>query len=57
MVIGWICSLDLFETSWEGLHDVLPIVIAEESRMFIVNLNHSCRIRTYTPDVGDHELF
>ena len=34
MVIGWICSRDLFETSWEGLHEVLPIVIAEESRMF-----------------------
>ena len=34
MVIGWICSRDLFETSWEGLHKVLPIVIAEESRMF-----------------------
>ena len=34
MVIGCICSCDLFETSWEGLHEVLPIVIAEESRMF-----------------------
>ena len=34
MVIGWICSRDLLETSWEGLHDVLSIVIAEESRMF-----------------------
>ena len=34
MVIGWICSCDLFETSWEGLHEVLPIVIVEESRMF-----------------------
>ena len=34
MVIGRICSRDLFETSWEGLHEVLPIVIAEESRMF-----------------------
>ena len=34
MVIGWICSRDLFETSWEGLHEVLPIFIAEESRMF-----------------------
>ena len=33
MVIGWICSCDLFETSWESLHEVLPIVIAEESRM------------------------
>ena len=34
MVVGWICSRDLFETSWEGLREVLPIVIAEESRMF-----------------------
>ena len=34
MVIGWICSRDLFETSWEGIHEVLPIVTAEESRMF-----------------------
>ena len=34
MVLGWICSRDLFEASWEGLHEVLPIVIAEESRMF-----------------------
>ena len=30
MVISWICSRDLFETSWEGLHEVLPIVIAED---------------------------
>ena len=34
MMIGWICSRDLCETSWEGLHEVLLIVIAEESRMF-----------------------
>ena len=34
MVIGWICSRDPFETSLEGSHEVLPIVIAEESRMF-----------------------
>ena len=34
MVIGWIYSRDLFETSWEGLHKVLPIIIVEESRMF-----------------------
>ena len=34
MVIGWICSRDLFETSWEGLHEALPIVIAKERRMF-----------------------
>ena len=63
MVIGWIHSCDLFETSWEGLHEVLPIVITEESRMFIcvcfhclsgvvtVTLNRLCRIRTYTPSV------
>ena len=69
MVIGWICSRDLFETSWEGLHEVLPIVIAEESRslrvcchclsgVVVVTLSRSCRIRTYTPDAGDHgELF
>ena len=31
MVIGWICSRDLFETSWEGLHEVLPIVIPEKN--------------------------
>ena len=36
MVIGCICSRDLSETSWEDLHEVLPIVIAEESRMFTV---------------------
>ena len=70
MVIGWICSRDLFETSWEGLHEVLAIVIAEESSqclrvcfhclsgVVIVTLNRSCHIRTYTPDAGDHgELF
>ena len=34
MMIGWICSRDLCETSSEGLHEVLLIVIAEESRMF-----------------------
>ena len=35
MVIGWICSRGLSETSWElGLQEVLPIVIAENSRMF-----------------------
>ena len=28
MVIGWVCSRDLFETSWEGLHEVLPTAIA-----------------------------
>ena len=39
MVIGWICSRDLFETSWEGLHEVLTIVIAEESRMFMCVLS------------------
>ena len=33
MVIGWICSRDFLETSWKGLHGVLPIVIAEESTM------------------------
>ena len=33
MVIGWICSRDLFETSWEGLYEVLPIVVAEKSGM------------------------
>ena len=36
MVIGWICSRDLFETSWEGLHEVLPNGIAEESRTVYV---------------------
>ena len=39
MVIGWICSRDLFKTSWEGLHKVLPIVIAEESRIFLCVLS------------------
>ena len=34
MVICWIFPRDLFWTSWEGLHEVLLIVIAEESRMF-----------------------
>ena len=34
MVIGWICSRDVFGTSWESLHEVLPILIAEERRMF-----------------------
>ena len=34
MVIGWIFSRDLFETSWEGLHEVLPIIIADETRVF-----------------------
>ena len=65
MVVGWICSRDLFETSWEGLREVLPIVIAKESRMFtcvlcclsgvvIVTSDRSCRLRTYTPDAEDH---
>ena len=57
--------LDLFmwpsETSWKGLHEVVPIVIAEESRMFtcvacfhcpngivIIALNRSYGIRTYS---------
>ena len=68
MVIGWICSCDLFEASWEVLNDVPPIVIAEESSMFscvlhglsnvIVTLNRPYGIPTYTPDAGDHgELF
>ena len=34
MVIGSICSRDLFEASWEGLHEVLPIFVADEGRMF-----------------------
>ena len=34
MVIGWICSRDLSD-AWEGLHEVLPTVIAEESIMFL----------------------
>ena len=67
MVVGWICSHDLFETSWEGLHKVLPIVMTKESRRFtvrvcfhcisgvvIVTLKRLCHIRTYTPDAGDH---
>ena len=38
MVIGCICSHDLFKTSCEGLkHDILPI--AGESRMFSHVLN------------------
>ena len=41
MLIGWMCSRDLFETSWEGLHKVLLIVIAEESRMFTCVLSLS----------------
>ena len=42
---GWdgdwmvICSHDLFKTSWEGLHQVLPIVITEESIMFLCVLS------------------
>ena len=63
MVIGdW---LDLFDTSWEGLHEVLPIVIAEESRMFTFvlslpqwrcyrNFEPPDGIRTFAPDAGDH---
>ena len=39
MVIGWICSHDLFKTSWEGLHQLLPIVITEESIMFLCVLS------------------
>ena len=66
MVIGWICSCGVFETSWEGLQKVLPIVIAEESRMFswVLSLSQWCCyhnfeplvycIRMYTPDAGDH---
>ena len=37
MMIGCICSCDIFETScWEGLHEVLPIVIAEGAECFRV---------------------
>ena len=69
MVIGWICSRDLFETSREGLHEVLAEVIAEESRMFICVLSlpqRRCH-RNFEPlvshanvhsDAGNHgELF
>ena len=35
MVIGWICSRDLFETSWGRLHEVLPIVIAGEQNGYV----------------------
>ena len=35
MVIGWICSHDLFETAWEGLHEVLAIVIAKEQNVYV----------------------
>ena len=50
-MVMWICSRNLFKTSCEGFHEVLPIVIAEESR-----INCSYRIHTYTSD--DHgELF
>ena len=38
---AWICSRDLFETPWEGLHEVLPIVIAEDSRLFLCVLSLS----------------
>ena len=50
MVIGWICSRDLFETSWEGLQEVLPIVIAEE-RMFTyaLSLPQWCCFRNFEP--------
>ena len=45
-MIGWIYSRDLFEKSWECLYEVLPIVITEESRMFICVLSlpqwHCC---------------
>ena len=68
MVIGWICSRDLFETSWESLHETLPIVLTEESRIscvcfhclsgvVIVTLNRLCWIGTYAPDAGDHGEF
>ena len=70
VVIGWICSRDLFEISWECLHKVLHIGIAEDSRMFvcvcfhclsgivIVTLNRFYGMRTYMLDAGDHgELF
>ena len=36
MVIGWNCSHDLFNMSWQSLHKVLLIVITEESRMFLL---------------------
>ena len=35
MVIGWSYSHDLFNMSWQSLHKVMPIVITEESRMFL----------------------
>ena len=67
MVIGWVCLRDLLEIFWEGLHEVLPIVTTEESRMFsrvlsslqwhcyvIITFNCLYHIRTYTADAGDH---
>ena len=66
MVIGWACSRDLFETSWEGLHEVLSSPKRAECLRVcfhclsgvILTLNRSYCIRTYTPDAGDHgELF
>ena len=40
IVIGWICSCDLFKTYWKGLHKVLlPISIAKKSRMFLCVLS------------------
>ena len=58
MVIDWLCSRDLFETSWEGLHEVRAVCFHCLSGVVIVTLNRSYPIRTYTPDAGDHgELF
>ena len=69
MVIGWICSRDLFETSWEAYTKYCPLSLPKRaeclrvsfhclSGVVFVTLNRSCRIRTFTPDAGDHgELF
>ena len=58
MVIGWICSRDLSETSWEGLHEALAIVIAGDSRMFscVLSLPQWRCYRTFVSHTNVHEI-
>ena len=69
MVIVWICSRDFSRHLGKAYTKYCPLSSPKRaeclrvcfhclSGVVIVALNRSCRIRTYTPDAGDHgELF
>ena len=60
LAIGWIFPRDLFETFWEDLHEVRPIFVAEESRLFtrVLSLPHWGCYRNFellVPHTNVHE--